>query len=65
VVGAGADPGAGVGCGPPPGPLRIDIDATLLDAHADKQGAAGTFKHGFGFHPLVCWLDRGDGTGRH
>ena len=47
----------------PQGPLRIDLDATLLDAHSDKQGAAGTFKHGFGFHPLVCWLDRGDGTG--
>jgi hypothetical protein len=47
----------------PPGLLRIDLDATLLDAHADKQGAAGTFKHGFGFHPLGAWLDRGDGTG--
>jgi Transposase DDE domain group 1 len=47
----------------PAGPLCLDLDATLLDAHADKQGAAGTFKHGFGFHPLVCWLDRGDGTG--
>ena len=47
----------------PTGPLRLDLDATLLDAHADKQGAAGTYKHGFGFHPLVCWLDRGDGTG--
>jgi hypothetical protein len=47
----------------PAGPLRIDLDATLLDAHADKQGAAGTFKHGFGFHPLLAWLDRGDGTG--
>jgi hypothetical protein len=47
----------------PAGPLRLDLDATLLDAHADKQGAAGTFKHGFGFHPLVCWLDRQDGTG--
>jgi hypothetical protein len=45
------------------GPLRLDLDATLLDAHADKQGAAGTFKHGFGFHPLLAWLDRGDGTG--
>jgi hypothetical protein len=47
----------------PQGPLRLDLDATLLEAHSDKQGAAGTFKHGFGFHPLVCWLDRGDGTG--
>ncbi len=47
----------------PQGPLRVDLDATLLDAHTDKQGAAGTFKHGFGFHPLAAWLDRGDGTG--
>jgi Transposase DDE domain group 1 len=47
----------------PVGPLTIDLDATLLDAHCDKQGAAGTFKHGFGFHPLLAWLDRGDGTG--
>jgi hypothetical protein len=47
----------------PAGLLRIDLDATLLDAHSDKQGAAGTFKHGFGFHPLGAWLDRGDGTG--
>jgi Transposase DDE domain group 1 len=45
------------------GPLRLDLDATLVDAHCDKQGAAGTFKHGFGFHPLLAWLDRGDGTG--
>jgi hypothetical protein len=47
----------------PVGPLRLDLDATLVGAHADKQGAAGTFKHGFGFHPLLAWLDRGDGTG--
>ncbi len=47
----------------PQGPLRLDLDASLVEAHADKQGAAGTFKHGFGFHPLCCWLDRGDGTG--
>jgi len=47
----------------PTGPLTIDLDATLLDAHCDKQGARPTYKHGFGFHPLCCWLDRGDGTG--
>jgi hypothetical protein len=39
------------------------MDATLVDAHSDKQGAAGTYKGGFGFHPLAAWLDRGDGTG--
>jgi hypothetical protein len=65
VVGAGAGPGAGAWAAgaTPAGPLRLDLDATLLDAHADKQGAAGTYKGGFGFHPLLAWLDRGDGTG--
>jgi hypothetical protein len=45
------------------GLLLIDVDGTLVDAHSDKQGAAGTYKGGFGFYPLVCFLDRGDGTG--
>jgi hypothetical protein len=45
------------------GPLLVDLDATLITAHSDKQGAEGTYKHGFGFHPLGAWLDRGDGTG--
>src|SRR5829696_6853774 len=43
--------------------LVIDVDGTLLEAHSDKQGAAGTYKGGFGFHPLLAFLDRGDGTG--
>ncbi len=33
----------------------LDIDATLITAHSDKQGAAGTHKGGYGFHPLVCF----------
>jgi hypothetical protein len=45
------------------GLLMIDLDATLVTAHSDKQGAAGTYQHTFGFHPLAAWLDRGDGTG--
>jgi hypothetical protein len=45
-------------------PLCVDFDATLITAHSDdKDGAAPTYKRGFGFHPLGCWLDRGDGTG--
>jgi hypothetical protein len=48
---------------PPARPLIIDMDATLVEAHSDKQGAAPTYKHGYGFHPLGCWLDRGDGAG--
>jgi hypothetical protein len=34
-----------------------------VTAHSDKQGAAGTYRGGFGFHPLAAWLDRGHGTG--
>jgi hypothetical protein len=45
------------------GLLIIDVDGTLLDAHSPKQGAAGTYKGGFGFYPLLAFLDRGDGTG--
>jgi hypothetical protein len=46
-----------------PGLLVVDVDGTLLAAHSDKQGAAGTYKGGFGFYPLLAYLDRGDGTG--
>ena len=35
--------------------LVLDIDATLLTAHSEKEGAAGTYKGGFGFHPLLCF----------
>ena len=45
------------------GLLLLDVDATLVTAHSDKQGAAGTYKRGFGFYPLLACLDRGDGTG--
>ena len=48
----------------PAGRWILDIEATLIDAHTDrKQGAAGSYKHTFGFHPLACYLDRGDGRG--
>ncbi len=32
--------------------LTIDIDATLITAHSEKENAAGNFKGGYGFHPL-------------
>jgi hypothetical protein len=35
----------------------IDIDATLITAHTEKEGAAVNFKSGFGFHPLLAYLD--------
>jgi hypothetical protein len=50
VWAAGADPGFYV----------IDFDGTLITAHSDKEGAAPTYKRGFGHHPLLALLD---GTG--
>jgi hypothetical protein len=37
--------------------IEIDLDATLLIAHCEKQGAAGNWKGGFGFHPMLAYLD--------
>jgi hypothetical protein len=46
------------------GPLVIDIDATLVTAHSEKECAAPTFKRGFGHHPLWAFVDHGpEGTG--
>jgi hypothetical protein len=35
----------------------IDIDATLVSAHSEKEGTAGNFKGGFGYHPILAFLD--------
>jgi Transposase DDE domain group 1 len=40
-----------------PAQLTIDVDATLITAHSEKEGAAGNYKHGFGFHPLHAYAD--------
>jgi len=42
-------------------PVVVDIDATLVTAHSDKELAAPTFKKGFGFHPLLVFADHGAG----
>ena len=42
----------------------IDLDATLVGAHSEKEQAAPTFKRGYGFHPLFAFADHGpDGSG--
>ena len=40
-----------------PGFYVIDLDATLVGAHSEKEGAAPNYKHGFGFSPLLAFLD--------
>jgi len=45
-------------------PLIIDVDATLVGSHSEKENAKPTFKRGYGFHPLCVFVDHGtDGTG--
>ena len=43
------------------GPVIVDLDATLVTAHSEKEGAAATFKRTFGFHPLLAFVDHGSG----
>lgn len=50
----------------PGGPLVIDLDATIVLAHSEKEGATPTWKRTFGFHPLLAFLDHGPcGTGEY
>jgi hypothetical protein len=63
-LGAVPVPVAAAAAGEDDGPLCLDLDATLVIAHSDdKDGAGKTYKRSWGFHPMTCWLDRGDGTG--
>jgi hypothetical protein len=46
------------------GQLVVDLDATLVMAHSEKQGAEPTYKRGFGFSPMCVFVDHGEhGTG--
>jgi hypothetical protein len=40
-----------------PEEITFGVDATLLGAASEKEGAAGNYKGSFGFHPLLCYLD--------
>jgi len=37
--------------------LVIDEDATLVIAHSEKEQSAATFKHTWGFHPVLAFCD--------
>ncbi len=45
------------------GELAMDFDATISIAHSEKENAAVTWRRTFGFHPLLCFLDRPDVAG--
>jgi hypothetical protein len=37
--------------------IVLDVDATIVVAHSEKEAAAPTFKGSFGFHPIGVWCD--------
>jgi hypothetical protein len=43
------------------GSVVVDVDATLVGAHSEKEGATPNFKRGFGFHPILAFVDHGSG----
>jgi hypothetical protein len=42
---------------PPVDFIVLDFDTTLVTSHSDKADAASNYKHGFGFHPPLCFVD--------
>jgi hypothetical protein len=42
------------------GQVVVDLDATLVAAHSEKEQAAPTFKRGFGFHPILAFVDHAE-----
>jgi hypothetical protein len=55
ALAADAAPGAGGGL------VTVDLDATIVIAHSEKEQAAPTWKKTFGFHPMTAWADHGAG----
>jgi hypothetical protein len=48
-----AAPGGGGGL------VTVDLDATIVIAHSEKEQAAATWKKTFGHHPMTAWADHG------
>jgi hypothetical protein len=40
-----------------PAKVTLDFDATLVNVHGEKERAEPTYKKGFGYHPLLVYLD--------
>lgn len=57
VAGGGVPASRCAGTTLDPGLVVLDVDATLVTTHSEKESAAATFKGGFGYHPLAVWCD--------
>ena len=41
------------------GLVTVDLDATIVIAHSEKERAAPTWNQTFGFHPMTAFADHG------
>jgi hypothetical protein len=48
---------ASMAAGRPVAGLVLDLDASIVICHSDKEQASKTWKKTFGYHPLFCFLD--------
>jgi hypothetical protein len=55
VTGAAVPPARAAGVNLPG--LVIDVDASIVVCHSEKEQAAATFKASFGYHPILAFLD--------
>lgn len=53
-AGVPASPVAGTDLG---ATVVLDVDATIVIAHSEKENASPTYKRTFGFHPIGVWCD--------
>jgi Transposase DDE domain group 1 len=42
------------------GLVTVDLDATIVIAHSEKEQASPTWKKTFGHHPMTAWADHGE-----
>ncbi|GAA2737979.1 hypothetical protein GCM10010439_70170 [Actinocorallia aurantiaca] len=41
--------------------IPVDLDATIVIAHSEKEAAASTWERSFEFHPMTAFIDHGPG----
>lgn len=57
LIPAGVPASTVAGTALPEDMIVLDVDATIVRVHSEKENAAATFKRTYGYHPLAVWCD--------
>ena len=60
LIPAGVPASTVAGTALPEDMIVLDVDATIVRVHSEKENAAATFKRTYGYHPLAVWCDCDD-----